>query len=113
MDPPPVGFLFREDARGDSPSNMSPQKELEKIVGSTDGPEGERDIGHSDFGEEARKTPANPTVLHRIAKGECDFARGVLERRVAELALPVKVMRPPGLSTHAISAVPLTGQEYA
>jgi hypothetical protein len=69
---------------------MSTQKKLEEIVRDRDGPEGDRDVGHSNLAEEARKTPADPTVLDAVAERQSNLAGSVLEGGVAELTLPVK-----------------------
>ena len=75
-----------------APGNMSTQQKLEEIVRDRDGPEGDRDVGHSNLAEEARKTPSDPTALHAVAERQSNLAGSILERGVAELVLPVKVM---------------------
>jgi hypothetical protein len=58
----------------------------------TEGVEGNRDVGHSDFPKKARKTPPNPPVLDPVAKRESDFARNLFVGGVAELRFPIEVM---------------------
>ena len=73
MGPPLIGFRLSENTAGYCPGNVPAQQKLKKIVGNSDGTVGNGDICHSNLAEEAGKTPANPTVLHSVAKGKRDL----------------------------------------
>jgi iron complex transport system substrate-binding protein len=74
MVPPLIGFRLRENAAGHGPRNVSAEQKLKKIVGNGDSAVRNGDVGHSNVAEKAGKTPANPTILHSVAKGKSDLA---------------------------------------
>ena len=53
MSPPEVRLAFREDARGNGADDVPAKEQWEEIVGHCNGAEGNRDISHADFPQEA------------------------------------------------------------
>jgi hypothetical protein len=53
MGPPEVRLALREDARGDAADDVPANEQLEEIVGHCNGAEGNRDISHADFSQQA------------------------------------------------------------
>src|SRR5215469_7406185 len=59
LSPPEVGFVFRKHSAGNGSCDVSPKKELQKIVGKGDGAKRNCDVSHVGFPEQTGEAPTD------------------------------------------------------